>query len=135
MINDLLFERSPVIYKKKRRLERHIKARAKRKKMLFLIISLGLIIIFSFSITYNMYICNNSKDLGFAVEHNFTTGFLSKNKLLRVQKMSLIYSDGENAIVEAYGLAKAPPHKSTSIKGSFKKDSNNSWYLEKFMSS
>lgn len=135
MINDLPLEKTSFIYKRSRRLERHIKARAKRRKTLSLVISLGLIITSSSFIAYKTYIHSNSKNLGFAVEHSFTTGFSSEYKLLRVQKMSLIYYDDETAIVEASGLAKAPPHKSTSIKGSFKKDSDNSWYLEKFMDS
>ena len=74
--------------------------------MLSLIISLGLITIVSFFITHDLYISSNSKDLGFAVEYNFTSGFSSESKLLRVQKMSLIYSDGETAVVEASGLSK-----------------------------
>ena len=45
--------------------------------------------------------------------------------------MSLIYCDGETAVVEASGLSKSEPHKSLSLKGSFKKDTNKSWYLEK----
>ena len=47
--------------------------------------------------------------------------------------MSLIYCDGETAVVEASGLSKIPPHKTTSVKGSFKKDNNKSWNLEKFL--
>jgi len=121
------------VYKKRRRLERNILLRSRKKNMLFIVISLGLIIITSFSITKKLYISSNSKDLGFAVEYNFTTGFSSENKLLRVQKMSLLYFDGETAVVEASGLSKTHPHKTTSIKGSFKKDKNKSWFLEKFL--
>ena len=131
MINTLQLQKESFVYKKRRRLERNIILRAKRKAMLSLIISLGLITIASFFITHNLYISSNSKDLGFAVEYNFTTGFSSENKLLRVQKMSLIYCDGETAVVEASGLSKNEPHKNISIKGSFKKDNNKSWYLEK----
>lgn len=133
MTNNLPHEKNYVVYKRKKRFERHLKERARKRKKLFLIISLGLIFIASFYITYNMYISSNSKDLGFAVEHSFTTGFSSKNKLLRVQKMSLIYCNDDTAVVEASGLLKDPPHKSTSVKGNFRKDSNNSWHLEKLM--
>ena len=131
MINNLQLQKESFVYKKRRRLERNIKIRAKRRIMLSLIISLGLITIASFFITHNLYISSNSKDLEFAVEYNFTTGFSSENKLLRVQKMSLIYCDGETSVVEASGLSKNEPHKNISIKGSFKKDKNKSWYLEK----
>ena len=131
MQSSLQLQKESFVYKKRRRLERKIIRRAKRKSIFFLIISLGLITIASFFITRNIYISINSKDLGFAVEYNFTTGFSSENKLLRVQKMSLVYCDGETSVVEASGLSKNEPHKNISIKGSFKKDNNKSWYLEK----
>lgn len=131
MVNNLQLQRESFVYKKRRRLERNIKKRAKRRAVLFLIISSVLITSTSFFITHNLYVCSNSKDLEFAVEYNFTTGFSSENKLLRVQKMSLIYSDGETSVVEASGLSKNEPHKNVSIKGSFRKDNNKSWHLEK----
>ena len=131
MQSSLKLEKETFVYKKRRRLERKIIRRAKRKSIFFLIISLGLITIASFFITRNIYISINSKDLGFAVEYNFTTGFSSENKLLRVQKMSLVYCDGETSVVEASGLSKNAPHKNICVKGSFKKDNNKSWYLEK----
>ena len=133
MINDLSLQAKYFVHRKRRRLERTIILRTKRKKILSLIIFSGLICSTSFFITPTIYIHSNSKDLGFAVEYNLTTGFSSENKLLRVQKMSLIYCDGDTAIVEASGLSKNPPHKTTSVKGSFKKDKNKSWNLEKFM--
>ena len=131
MVNNLQLQKESFVYRKRRRLERNIKIRAKRRVMLSLIISIGIITTASFFITHNLYICSNSKDLEFAVEYNFTTGFSSENKLLRVQKMSLIYCDGETAVVEASGLSKNEPHKNVSLKGSFRKDNNKSWYLEK----
>ena len=131
MVNNLQLQKESFVYKKRRRLERNIKKRAKRRAVLFLIISLVLITSTSFFITHNLYVISNSKDLEFAVEYNFTTGFSSENKLLRVQKMSLIYSDGETSVVEASGLSKNEPHKNVSIKGSFRKDNNKSWHLEK----
>ena len=133
MINNLALQKESFVYKKRRRLEKNIMIRAKRKVMLSLIISVGLISLVSFFIAHNVYISNSSKDLGFAVEYNFTTSSSSENKLLRVQKMSLIYCDGETAIVEAFGLSKSEPHKSISLKGSFKKNNNKSWYLEKIL--
>jgi len=131
MINNLQLQKESFFYRKNRRLKRNIKRRAKRRVMLSLVLSLGLIIIVSFLIAHNLYIFSNSKDLGFAVEYNFTSNFSSKSKLLRVQKMSLIYCDGETAVVEASGLSKNEPHKTISIKGSFRKTNNKSWYLEK----
>ena len=121
------------VYKKRRRLERSIMLRTRRKNVLFIIIALGIILIASFFITNKLYISSSCKDLGFAIEYNLTTGFSSENKLLRVQKMSLLYFDGETAVVEASGLSKTHPHKTISIKGSFKKDKNKSWFLENFL--
>lgn len=131
MINNLPLQREPFVYRRKRRLERSNLIKSRKKNLASLIISLGLIIVASFFITHNLYISSNSKDLGFAVEHNLTTGFSSENKLLRVQKMSLIYCDGETAVVEASGLSKVKPHKTITVKGSFKKDKSKTWYLEK----
>jgi len=133
MMNTTSLQASSFVYKKRRRLERNILLRSKRKNMLLIIISLGIIIITSLFITSKLYISSNSKDLGFAVEYNLTNGLSSENKLLRVQKMSLLYFDGEVAVVEASGLSKISPHKTTSIRGSFKKDSNKSWILEKLL--
>lgn len=135
MINNLPLQIEPFVYKKTRRLERSNIIKSRKKALTSLIISLGLIIIASFFITHNIYISSNSKDLGFAVEYNFTTGFSSENKLLRVQKMSLVYYDGETAVVEASGLSKTTPHKNISVKGSFKKDKTKTWYLEKLFTS
>ncbi len=131
MINNLPLQTESFVHRKRKRLERNIIIRSRRKSMFFLIISIGFMILVSFFITRNIYISNNSKDLGFAVEYNFTTGSSSENELLRVQKMSLIYCDGETAVVEVSGLSKDEPHKNVSLKGSFKKDINKSWYLEK----
>jgi len=135
MINNLPLQREPFVCKKTRRLERSNIIKSRKKALTSLIVSLGLIIIASFFITHNLYISSNSKDLGFAVEYNFTTGFSSENKLLRVQKMSLVYYDGETAVVEASGLSKTKPHKNISVKGSFKKDKTKTWYLEKLFTS
>jgi len=133
MLNNIQLQEECFVYKRRRRrrLQKNITLRNKRKIILSLTISFGIIIITSFFMTRNIYISSNSKDLGFAVEYNFTTGSSSENKLLRVQKMSLLYSDGETAVVEASGLSKAAPHKNISIKGSFKKDDKKSWCLEK----
>ena len=135
MMNNMYLEAEAFVYKKRRRLERSILLKSKRKKIFYLIISLGLIILTSFLLTNYLYIRNNSKDLGFAVEYNLTTGFSSENKLLRVQEMSLIYFDGDTAIVEASGLAKNPPHNKTFIRASYKKDINKCWVFKNFINS
>lgn len=133
MVKSIPLEEIKLIRKKRKKLKKQIVAKSKRKVILSLVISLGLIIMTSFLIADNLYIYANSKDLEFVVEHNFTSGFSSVNKLLRVQRMSLVYYDTNTAIVEAFGLSKNTPHKNTSIKGSFKRDNNDHWIFEKFI--
>lgn len=130
MVNNVSVERSTSIHRRSRRLKRSLRARAKIRACVFSIITLLIITITALLLARNYYISVKSTDLSYAVEYNFTRGLISKNKLLRVQKMSLIYSDGETAIVEASGLSKNEPHKSVSITGNFKKDNHKSWYLE-----
>lgn len=134
MLNKLSYERKSYPYTQKKSIQKNKTKRIKKKLQYSLIFSLLLIIISSSFLTHNLYIEINSKDLQFAAEHNFTAGFFSKDKLLRVQNMSLIYSDGESSIIEAYGLSKSEPHKKVIIKGIFRKDSYKSWYLEKIIS-
>ncbi|AOR22866.1 hypothetical protein [Clostridium taeniosporum] len=97
---------------------------------LYAFLILSTILLSSFIITKEIYIQKRCVDLAYSVEHYFTTGFNKNDKLLRVQEMSLIYSDGKNAIVEVSGLSKEEPHKETTLKGNFKKNKNNSWILE-----
>lgn len=133
MINNIPIKKNSYISKKRRTLSKRITAKSKQRIIIYLITSLGLVVITSFFITYNIYVYTNSKDLEFAVEYNFTSGFSYENKLLRVKRMSLIYCDGDTAIVEAFGLSKKAPHKSISVKGSFKRDSTRHWIFEKFI--
>ena len=55
MVNNLQLQKESFVYKKRRRLERNIKKRAKRRVMLSLMISLGLITLASFFITHNLF--------------------------------------------------------------------------------
>lgn len=114
---------------KKKRLNKHRKRKLLKSylrifSVLFVIVSIG------FFTAKKLYITNKCSDLAYSVEHNFTGGLSDKNKLLRVQEMDLIYSDGNTAVVEASGLSKSEPHKQTSLQGNFRKDKNNSWILE-----
>ncbi|MBW6408624.1 hypothetical protein [Clostridium weizhouense] len=108
----------------KRKKKKLIKSYLRISLVLFAIISIG------FFTAKKLYIMNKCSDLAYSVEHNFTSGLSNKNKLLRVQEMDLIYSDGKTAVVEASGLSKSEPHKQTSLQGNFRKDKNNSWILE-----
>ncbi|MBN1037749.1 hypothetical protein [Clostridium sp. ZS1] len=115
-------------YKKQKIKKRKKRTLVKRYICTFFI--LVTLVVSSFIITKEIYIQKRCADLAYSVEHYFTNGFDKKNKLLRVQQMSLIYSDGENALVEASGLSKKEPHKQTILKGNFKKDKSNFWVLD-----
>lgn len=104
------------------------KRRKQRQKLFF--ISIGIIIIGSIILTKNLYIMISSKDLSFAVDYNFTNGYPEKEKLLRVQYMTLISREGDTAVVEVSGLTKESPHRNTTKTGVFKKNFFNSWTLK-----
>ncbi|WP_143316363.1 hypothetical protein [Clostridium sp. HBUAS56017] len=106
------------------RLRRRKKIRRIRSLILLTIITL-----LSIYLLRKLYIKNKSKDLQYAIEYSLTSGN-SKNQLLRVQNISLIFNDNKNAIVEVYGLSKNEPHASTKIRGTFKRGALNSWNLE-----
>lgn len=135
MVNDSCLEQKNFIPKKRRkggrgRIKRKKIIKAKRRSVFFNIIFLIAIVITALITAFNFYISINCKDLSFAVEYYCTHGFSSKDKLLRVQTISLINCDNDTAVVEAQGLSKSMPHKSISIKGNFKKGIGSSWYLE-----
>ena len=101
----------------------------KRKRRISLLICGVLVIGIGFFIGYKLYIKNKCKDLGYAVEH-YLTSKKADNGLLRVQNMTLVFSDDTTAIVKAYGLSKEEPHEKSAVEGMFRKDSLDSWDLE-----
>lgn len=107
----------------------HFKRKMKLRRFRTLIILIGIIFGISFG-SYKLFLFNKCKDLTYAVEHFMTSRGNDDLKLLRVQTMKLVYSDGETAVVEAYGMGKSEPHATTSIKGHYKKDSFDSWTLD-----
>lgn len=76
-------------------------------------------------------ITSNCKDLYYATDYYMTTGAFNSNKLLRVKTMKLVFSDKDSAIVETQGLYYKTPYAKTTYKAFFKKDSHDSWTLEK----
>ena len=81
----------------------------RRKRRISLLICGVLVIGVGFFIGYKLYIKNKCKDLGYAVEH-YLTSKKADDGLLRVQNMTLVFSDDTTAIVKAYGLSKEEPH-------------------------
>ena len=101
----------------------------RRKRRISLLICGVLVIGIGFFIGYKLYIKNKCKDLGYAVEH-YLTSKKADDGLLRVQNMTLVFSDDTTAIVKAYGLSKEEPHEKSAVEGMFRKDSLDSWDLE-----
>lgn len=125
--------RSPTIYDFEHLRQKHIKKtlrRSRKSNSIYSIITTGLIVISAFFITQDFYISKNSQDLYYVVEYNFTKGNNINDSLLRVQYMTLIYSDGQNATVKVSGLSKAKPHHTISLTGNFTRDNNKSWRIK-----
>lgn len=80
--------------------------------------------------SYKIFVMTRCKDLNYAVEHFMTSNGNADIKLMRVQTMKLVFSDGKSAVVEVFGMGKSEPHATTSIKGHYKKNSFDSWVLE-----
>ena len=104
------------------------KKKYKRRRLMVLIISC-LILVITFLVIRYVHIKSSCKDLDYAVEHYLTSGKNDQN-LLRVKTMTLIFSDNDKAVVQAFGLSQEDPHREIGIEGHFKKDSVNSWKLE-----
>ncbi|MGL4772075.1 MAG: hypothetical protein ACRC2K_00780 [Clostridium sp.] len=104
----------------------------KRKKSIYkpYIIILSLIVLIYFGkIIYVSYKC---KDLYEAADYLFTTKQCKELSLLRVQHMTLVYSDDNSAIIQVSGLNKIPPYETTEVEGEFKKNIFDSWELTKY---
>lgn len=85
------------------------------------------ITISSILISQKIIMYNNCKEISSAVEYLMTKNV--DNALLRVQTIELKFSDGETAVVEAFGLSKEKPHQSTNVECHLRKK-NNLWKLE-----
>ena len=105
-----------------------LKMKKRRRRLLAIIIGVVLITISSLIIR-NIYIKNKCEDLYYSANYNLTSRFNSE-KLLRVNNMTLVFSDNETAMVEAYGLSTEAPHRTIGIKGRFMKSASGSWGLE-----
>lgn len=77
----------------------------------------------------NIYIKFKCTDLQYAIEYYLTSG-RDDNRLMRVQTITLVFSDNDSAIVQAFGLRKDKPHSQIGVEGHFSKGHLNSWKLE-----
>lgn len=112
----------------KRKNAKLYKADLRKRRLIFMTTLLSLLFLLLTFSTYKIYRKIKCKDLQYAVEYKLTSGN-SSNRLLRVQNINLKYNDNKTVIVEASGLGKKEPHKETTLRGTFKKDSFNSWEL------
>ncbi len=101
-----------------------INQKKRRRLTIFMTIS---ITISSILISQKIIMYNNCKEISSAVEYLMTKNV--DNALLRVQTIELKFSDGETAVVEAFGLSKEKPHQSTNVECHLRKK-NNLWKLE-----
>lgn len=110
----------------KRKISRTRRRNIRRRRTISI---LSIFFILSSSLIYKLYKKIKCRDLQYAVEYKLTSG-KSSERLLRVQHITLKFNDNEKAIVEVSGLSKDEPHRRTTIKGTFKKGSLDSWNLE-----
>lgn len=114
---------------KRKNTSRMARLKKQRKKRRITLLVCGVLIIGIGFLSYKLYIKNKCKDLGYAVEH-YLTSKKADDRLLRVQNMTLVFSDNNTAIVKAYGLSSEEPHAKSAVEGMFRKDSLDSWTLE-----
>jgi hypothetical protein len=121
--------------RKRSTLTRKKRAQLRKKKIRRRITIFALlIIIISIGIGYvirGQIIASKCKDLYYATDYYMTSGAFNSNKLLRVKTMKLVFADKDSAIVETQGLYYKHPYATTTYKAFFKKNSNDSWTLEK----
>lgn len=111
-----------------KRISRIQKLKRKRRRMVSIIVLLSLLLFLSSFVIYKFYKKIKCRDLQYAVEYQLTSGTPSE-RLMRVQHITLLFNDNTSAVVEVSGLSKDEPHYQTTIKGTFKKGSFNSWKL------
>lgn len=119
MVNENISRKRKAILRKKK----IIKRRRYSLALLFIFILITFIRI--------CYVEEHSKDLYYAVDHYMTSGFLNDKKVLRVDSMKLLFSDGKFAKVEIHGMYYKSPYFSKTYTANFEKDWNNSWKLKK----
>lgn len=108
--------------------------RLRKKRILKRITGISILLTFTFFTllcVYKLYIKNRCKDLNYAVNY-YLTEPSDGNSLARINHSSLVFSDTDTAVVTAYGLSKAAPHKKTICKGIFRRAPSNSWTLDDY---
>lgn len=103
---------------------------AKKQSHYFLIIPCLIIFIICIFII-NYYKSTNNKDITAAANQYVTTGFFNKNRLLKIDKYKLVFSDSNNAILEVQGMEYKAPHETIVLKLTMSKNKHGFWYVKK----
>ena len=106
-----------------------LKLKYNRIKQIISILSF-LLLLFTFIFTSKtIYIKFKCRNLEYAVNYELSND-CGSNNLLRVQNSKLVFLDTDKVVINAQGLSKKEPHRTTIIEGHFTKDFFNSWDLE-----
>lgn len=79
----------------------------------------------------NFYKNMSRKDITTAADQYVTTGFFNQNRLCKIDKYKLTFSDSNSAILEVEGMEYKVPHKTTVLKLTMTKDKRGLWYVKK----
>jgi uncharacterized protein YpmB len=77
------------------------------------------------------YSRNKYKDMNYAAQRYITKGLLNKNKLYKIDKMDVSFSDGSLAVMSITGLEDKAPHKNVSFNMFLEKSKNGIWKVKK----
>lgn len=94
----------------------------------FLLICLSLIL--TGGLIKYIYISNRCKNINYAVENYFTTGFLNNYKMYELNNISLSFSNGTIAVVKLDGLEQKSPHKKVTYSVFLEKNSRGIWKVK-----
>lgn len=79
----------------------------------------------------NYYKNANRKDINAAASQYVTAGFFNQNRLCKIDKCRLIFSDTNTAVLIVEGMEYKAPHKTTVLKLNMSKDKQGLWYVKK----
>ncbi|SHF02019.1 exported protein [Clostridium fallax] len=115
---------------KKMRMTRSRRSKIMKRRRIITYTS-AIIFVITFIISIRLiYVNSKCKDLYYATEYYMTTYPFNNSKVLDVQAMNLVFSDGNSAVVEVTGMHPKAPHPKTMYKAYFEKNKSDKWTLE-----
>ncbi|MBC2580188.1 hypothetical protein [Clostridium sp. DJ247] len=97
------------------------------KKILIIVLSVFLV---GGVIKYS-YTTNRCRNIDYAVERYFTTGFFNNYRLDNIGTMNLSFSNGIMAVVKVDGMTRKTPHKRVAYSVFLEKSNNGVWKVRK----